>query len=204
MARAHCWAPYDDVAAALRTPAFQTLRESAGRDAAREVLRGLFQHPAPFDVNVQFPEGQVFLPVDHGVFGQCVFQILTELRARGRRRQRGDFCPSKDGRRLRGVHEGRGVCGRGVGEPLGAREAGAVRPGCVPGGVLPHLVELTTSLQRHTKAQSCRVHSGVLLLLLLLLLCVCGLLLSISASVVCFCCWFSLFMDQRTCALICP
>ncbi|KAK3155001.1 hypothetical protein QOZ80_2BG0197590 [Eleusine coracana subsp. coracana] len=76
MARAHCWAPYAYVASALQGG----LGENPGdREAARNILRGLFRHPAPFDAKVRFPQGQVFVSVDHGVFGQCVYQILTEL-----------------------------------------------------------------------------------------------------------------------------
>uniref|UniRef100_A0A0A9DPR6 Uncharacterized protein n=1 Tax=Arundo donax TaxID=35708 RepID=A0A0A9DPR6_ARUDO len=79
MARAHCWAPYDDVASALRSLALGGLREQPGREAARATLRDLFQHPAPFDANARFPEGAVYLSVDHGEFGQCVYRILTQL-----------------------------------------------------------------------------------------------------------------------------
>lgn len=80
MARAHCWAPYDSVASALRSLSVEgEILSSSGGEAARKTLRGLFQHPAPFGPKARFPQGRVFLSVDRGVFGQCVHRILTEL-----------------------------------------------------------------------------------------------------------------------------
>lgn len=81
LAGAHCWAPYAEVASALRSLVLQggLGEHPSDREAARKILRGLFEHPAPFDAKARFPQGQIFLSVDHGEFGQCVFRILTEL-----------------------------------------------------------------------------------------------------------------------------
>ncbi|CAN6246455.1 unnamed protein product [Urochloa humidicola] len=79
MALAHRWARYEDVVAALRSIGNLSLLEQAAREGARDTVRGLFQHPTPFDAGARFPEAEVFLPVDHGKFGQCVRRIQKEL-----------------------------------------------------------------------------------------------------------------------------
>ncbi|CAL5019028.1 unnamed protein product [Urochloa decumbens] len=79
MALAHRWARYDDVVAALRSLGNLSLLEQPARDDARATVRGLFQHPTPFDAGARFPEAEVFLLVDHGKFGQCVSRIQKEL-----------------------------------------------------------------------------------------------------------------------------
>uniref|UniRef100_K3YWV0 Uncharacterized protein n=1 Tax=Setaria italica TaxID=4555 RepID=K3YWV0_SETIT len=71
MARAHRWARYDDVVSALR------LLEQAAREDARATVRGLFQHPAPFDAGARFPEAEVLLSVDHGKFGLVWMQLSS-------------------------------------------------------------------------------------------------------------------------------
>ncbi|KAL6633718.1 hypothetical protein ACP70R_026389 [Stipagrostis hirtigluma subsp. patula] len=47
--------------------------------AAWATLDALFQHPTPFDADARFPEGAVYLPLDHGKFGQCMYRIIKEL-----------------------------------------------------------------------------------------------------------------------------
>ncbi|CAD6249833.1 unnamed protein product [Miscanthus lutarioriparius] len=79
MAGAHRWARYDDVVAALRSLANSSLLEQEAREHARATIRGLYQHPAPFDTDVRFPEAELFLSVDHGTFGQCMNRILKAL-----------------------------------------------------------------------------------------------------------------------------
>ena len=79
VALAHCWAPYDDVASALRSLANVSLLEQADREDARAILRGLFRHPTPFAAGARFPEAELFLSVDHGRFGECVRRVQKEL-----------------------------------------------------------------------------------------------------------------------------
>ncbi|TVU28127.1 hypothetical protein EJB05_19636, partial [Eragrostis curvula] len=78
--RAHCWAPYDVVVSALRSLSGRNLLEQPSRAAARATLDGLFEHPAPFDADVRFPEGAVYLSLELPPFGPCVRRINNELR----------------------------------------------------------------------------------------------------------------------------
>ncbi|CAN6253650.1 unnamed protein product [Urochloa humidicola] len=132
IALAHRWARYEDVVAALRSLGNLSLLEQAAREGARDTVRGLFQHPTPFDAVTRFPEAEVFLPVDHGKFGQCVSRIQKEL-LRVEAATRG-----YNWQRVHGGCERRGRDGE-AGVAGGAREAGAVRPGCFRRGLPPDL-----------------------------------------------------------------
>ncbi|KAK3155002.1 hypothetical protein QOZ80_2BG0197600 [Eleusine coracana subsp. coracana] len=77
---AHCWARYDVVVPALRSISSQNLLEQPARAAARATLNGLFeQHPAPFDADVRFPEGIVYLSLELPPLGPCMRRLNTAL-----------------------------------------------------------------------------------------------------------------------------
>lgn len=79
IARAHCWARYDAVVPALRAIANQNLLEQPARAAARATLNGLFEHPAPFDADVRFPEEVVYLSLELPPLGPCIRRLNTAL-----------------------------------------------------------------------------------------------------------------------------